>query len=315
MQENSILLSVVTPVYGCSTYLFELYYRLVKTLETLSLDFEIIFVNDCSPDDSWTEIVKLCQKDNRVRGINLSRNFGQHYAITAGLDHCCGEWIVVMDCDLQDQPEEIIKLYSKALEGFEVVYGRRTIRKDNFIKVFLSKLFYKLLSYLTDTKQDSTIANFGIYHKNVIKAILNMGDSLRYFPTMVRWVGFNQTSIIIDHAERKDGKSAYSFKKLINLSLDVMLAFSDKPLRLTVKLGLLISFLSVLFACVFVIQYLLGDIKVVGFTSLIISIWLLSGIIIFIIGIVGLYIGKTFENVKKRPTFIVKELLNINNNL
>jgi polyisoprenyl-phosphate glycosyltransferase len=311
MQDNLVLISVVSPVYKCSTCLIELYIRLVKTLETISNNFEIIFINDSSPDDSWAEIVKLCKKDFRVKGLNLSRNFGQHYAITAGLNFAKSDWIVVMDCDLQDQPEEISKLFLKATEGYDVVYGRRNVRKDNFIKVYLSKLFYRLLSYLTGTKQDSSIANFGIYHKNVIKAILSMGDSMRYFPTMVRWVGFNQTSINIDHAERKDGMTAYSFRKLIDLSLDVMLAFSDKPLKLTVKLGLLISALSILFTFAFLIQYFLGDIKVIGFTSLIISIWLLSGIIIFIVGIVGLYIGKTFENVKNRPTFVVKELLNI----
>jgi glycosyltransferase involved in cell wall biosynthesis len=311
MQENSIRISVISPVFKCSTSLIELYFRLIKTMEMISPDFEIIFVNDYSPDNSWFEIIKLCEKDNRVKGINLSRNFGQHYAITAGLTYVNGDWIVVMDCDLQDQPEEIMKLYNKALEGFDVVYGRRNIRKDNFIKVFLSKIFYKILSYLTGTKQDSSIANFGIYHKNVIKAILSMGDSMRYFPTMVRWVGFNQTSINIEHAERKDGKTAYSFRKLFNLSLDVMLAFSDKPLKLTVKLGFIISLLAVIFALIFLIQYILGDIKVIGFTSLIISIWLLSGIIISIVGILGLYVGKTFENVKKRPSFVVKEFLNI----
>jgi polyisoprenyl-phosphate glycosyltransferase len=280
MQQNQIHISVVSPVYKCSTCLVELCLRLVKTLEAISENFEIILVNDNSPDDSWGTIVSLSQKDKRVKGIKLSRNFGQHYAITAGLDHCSGEWIVVMDCDLQDQPEEIVKLYNKALEGYDVVYGRRISRKDNFIKVLMSKLFYFILSYLTGTKQDSSIANFGIYHIKVIKAILSMGDSLRYFPTMVRWVGFNQTSVNIEHAERKDGRSAYSFKRLINLSIDVMLAFSDKPLKLTVKLGLFISAISVLFAFVFFIQYLLGDIKVTGYTSLIISIWLLSGIII-----------------------------------
>jgi polyisoprenyl-phosphate glycosyltransferase len=314
MQDSSVLISVVSPVYKCSTCLIELYFRLVKTLETISNNFEIIFVNDSSPDDSWSEICKLCQKDNRIKGINLSRNFGQHYAITAGLNFAKGEWIVVMDCDLQDQPEEISKLFFKATEGYDVVYGRRNVRKDNLIKVYLSKLFYRVLSYLTDTKQDSSIANFGIYKKNVIKAILSMGDSMRYFPTMVRWVGFNQTSINIDHAERKDGKTAYSFRKLINLSINVMLAFSDKPLKLTVKLGFIISLMAVIFALIFLIQYILGDIKVIGFTSLIISIWLLSGIIISILGILGLYIGKTFENVKKRPSFVVKEFLNIEEN-
>ncbi|MBN1413586.1 MAG: glycosyltransferase family 2 protein [Bacteroidales bacterium] len=314
MSDNAIVFSVITPVYGCSTSLYELYLRLVSTLQSIASSFEIIFVNDYSPDNAWHVITDISRKDRRVKGINLSRNFGQHYAIYAGLTYAKGKWIIIMDCDLQDQPEEISKLYYKALEGFDVVYGCRKNRRDGFLKVFLSKLFYKLFGYLTDTKQDSRIANFGIYNSKVIEAVLSMGDCLRYFPTMVRWVGFNQTIIDIEHAERTDGKSSYSFKKLLRLSLDVILAFSEKPLRLTVKLGLSISFLALCSIIVFLVLYFSGIIQVIGYTSLIISIWLLSGIIIFVIGIVGLYVGKTFENVKKRPAFIVRDKLNIEDN-
>ena len=222
-----------------------------------------------------------------------------------------GKWIIIMDCDLQDQPEEILKLYNKALEGFDVVYGCRESRQDGMLKVFLSKTFYSLFGYLTGTKQDSRIANFGIYSKKVIDAVLSMGDSLRYFPTMVRWVGFDQTMVNIEHAERSKGKTSYTFKKLLRLSLDVILSFSEKPLRLTVKLGLGISFMALCGIIVILILYFTGIIKVLGYTSLIISIWLLSGIIIFFIGMVGLYIGKTFESVKNRPLFIIKNKLNV----
>jgi dolichol-phosphate mannosyltransferase len=311
MLESPCLFSIVSPVYGCSTCLYELYFRLCSTLEPLSSSFEIIFVNDNSRDNAWDVIAELSHKDNRVKGINLSRNFGQHYAISAGLTFAKGKWIIIMDCDLQDKPEEITKLYNKALEGFDVVYGCRKNRQDGFLKVALSKLFYSLFGYLTNTKQDSRIANFGIYHKRVINAILSMGDTLRYFPTMVRWVGFKQTAIDIEHAERSEGKSAYSFKQLLRLSLDVILAFSDKPLRLTVKLGLGIAFMALCGTIVLLVLYFSGIIKVLGYTSLIMSIWLLSGIIIFFIGIVGLYIGKTFENVKKRPVFIISDTLNL----
>ena len=306
-------ISIVIPFYGCNTCLTELYTRLLQTLESITPSFEIIIVNDSSPDGAWDSIAEFAQKDHRVKGIDLSRNFGQHYAITAGMENCKGEWVVVMDCDLQDRPEEIPKMYSKALEGWDIVFGRRKERKDNFFKSNFSKLFYYILGYLTNTKQDSAIANFGIYHYKVIDAISTMGDSMRYFPTMARWVGFKQTSVNIEHAERMHGKTSYSIGKLIRLGMDVILAFSDKPLRLTAKLGLGISFISILLVLVFLYGYLSGTIIVPGYTSLILSVWLLGGIIIFLIGMVGLYIGKTFENVKNRPKYIIREMLNFDN--
>jgi dolichol-phosphate mannosyltransferase len=305
-------IGVVIPVYGCKIQLIELYLRLKEVLSGISEDFEIIMVNDKCPQDSWGAIIDLCKRDKRVKGINLSRNFGQHYAITAGLKNSNSEWVVVMDCDLQDRPEEIPALYNKALEGYDVVLGRRLERKDNFIKRSLSKLFYKFLSYLTETEQDSTIGNFGIYNKKVIEAVCSMGDHIRYFPTMVKWVGFNQTSIKIDHAKREQGKSSYSFHRLLLLSLDVMISFSDKPMKLVVKLGLTISLTSLIFALYTIVKYFAGDIKIMGWTSLIISIWFLSGIIVFILGIIGLYLGKTFEKVKDRPSYIIKDYLNKN---
>lgn len=310
---SSTHISVVAPVYGCKTCLAELYLRLKKSLEVISTHFEIILVNDASPDNAWETIEEIAKKDPRVKGIDLSRNFGQHYAITAGIELAKGEWVIVMDCDLQDQPEEITKLYSKAQEGFDVVLARRHSRQDTFFKVFASKMFYSTLGYLTDTEQDSTIANFGIYHNKVITAICNMGDSMRYFPTMVRWVGFKQTAIDIEHASRTEGKSSYNFKRLMKLGLDVVLSFSQKPLVLTIKLGALISLFAFGAAGVFLVKYLMGDIIVMGWITLALSIWLFSGIIIMIIGIVGLYIGKTFENVKQRPRFIIKTALNFEN--
>ena len=157
------------------------------------------------------------KRDPKIKGIKLSRNFGQHYAIAAGLDHSQGDWIVVMDCDFQDQPEEIIKLYNKATEGYDIVLGKRIRRNDTFLKIYFSKIFYLLLGYLTDTKQDSTIGNFGIYSRKTIDAICSMQDSYRYFPTMVRWVGFKNTQIEIEHAERGSGKTTYNYKKLFNI--------------------------------------------------------------------------------------------------
>jgi polyisoprenyl-phosphate glycosyltransferase len=304
------MISVVVPVYGCKTCLIELYFRLKKTFNSLPVDFELILVNDASPDDAWETIRELSARDNRVRGINFSRNFGQHYAIAAGIEHACGEWCVVMDCDLQDQPEEITKLYSKAQEGWDIVLGRRIDRKDHFFKRSFSKLFYRFLGYLTETQQDSSIANFGIYHRKVISAISSMGDYMRYFPTMVSWVGFKSTRINIEHAARTSGETSYSFRKLVKLALEVVLAFSDKPLRLTVKFGLLVSFSSLVFGCYNFYRYFANKIVVLGWATTVISIWFLSGAIIFLIGITGLYIGKIFDKVKQRPLYIVSEKTN-----
>ncbi|WP_205499638.1 glycosyltransferase family 2 protein [Rufibacter psychrotolerans] len=300
-------ISIVSPVYRAENVIDLLVERISKSLEPITDNFEIILVEDCGPDDSWGRIKEAASRDERVKGIKLSRNFGQHYAITAGLDQAQGEWVVVMDCDLQDQPEEILNLYRKAKEGYDVVLASRHERKDKFFKQLFSKLFYRVLTYLTGTKQDSSIANFGIYHQKVVSAISGMRESIRYFPTMVRWVGFKRTTINVEHAERAEGSTSYNFGKLLNLALDIILAYSDKPIRLTVKAGLIISFFSLLFALVTMVRYLLGEISVIGYTSMVASIWFLSGLTISILGIIGLYIGKTFEGVKGRPIYIVSE--------
>jgi len=306
-EKGSVHISVVTPIYGYCASLRELYLRLVNTLETINPDFEIIMVNDGSPDDVWERIVELAQKDKRVKGISLSRNFGQHYAISAGLDHCKGEWVVVMDCDLQDQPEEIIKLYQKAQEGYEIILASRSNRKDSFVKKLFSKLFYFILSFLTGSEQDESVANFGIYSQRVVTHVRNLRESIRYFPTMIQWVGFKSTKVSVEHAQRKDGVSGYRFKKMAHLAIDIMLAFSDKPLRMTVKLGFGIALISFVFGISALIKWLNGEVKVLGWASLITSIWFLTGCILITLGIVGLYVGKIFEGVKNRPIYIIEK--------
>lgn len=308
-KSDQILLSVVSPVYRGANVIDELVERVIKSVEKITNNYEIILVEDDGPDDSWQKITQICSANIKVKGIKLSRNFGQHYAITAGLDHASGEWIIVMDCDLQDLPEEIPNLYQKALEGFEIVYARRTMRQDGFFKRASSKIFYTVFSYLTDTKQDHTIANFGIYHKNVVTAILSMKDHIRYFPTMSRWVGFNKSSINVAHGKNEE-KSTYTVGKLLQLAFDNMIAFSDKPLRLAVKLGIFISVISFCVGIYYLWLYFSGRILVPGFASTLISIWFLSGIIISILGISGLYIGKIFEAVKQRPTYIITKKIN-----
>jgi dolichol-phosphate mannosyltransferase len=306
---NLICISIVSPVYKGEKFVFTLVERIHQSVGDLCDKFEIILVEDGSPDHSWEKIEQLCSEFEYVKGIRLSRNFGQHYAITAGLEHTSGRWVVVMDCDLQDLPEEIPNLFKKCQEGFDIVYARRIQRQDTGIKRFSSYVFYKVFSYLTDTKQDHTIANFGIYQQKAIRAILNMNDHVRYFPTMSQWVGFNKTTIDVSHGSRNDG-SSYTLSKLMQLAFDNMIAFSDKPLRLTVKLGTYISIVSFMVGIYYLYLFFSGQIKVLGFTSIMISIWFLSGIIILILGIVGLYVGKIFEAVKGRPKYIISKIIN-----
>ncbi|MEN2281282.1 glycosyltransferase family 2 protein [Algoriphagus sp. SE2] len=300
-----MLISIISPVYRAENTLSELVSRIEASIS--EQDYEIILVDDDSPDNSWNKIEDLAQIHPEIKGIKLSRNFGQHYAITAGLDAAKGDWVVVMDCDLQDRPEEIPNLLSKAMEGYDVVLARRMDRQDNFFKRLSSKIFYRTLAWLTGSDQDETIGNFGIYHRKVISHIVAMREHIRYFPTMVKWVGFRQTTLDVIHAGREEGVSNYNFKKLFNLALDIMLAYSDKPIRLTVKLGFGVAFTGFLFALYTLYKYLHGDIIVAGYASLIISIWMLTGFLLITLGMVGLYIGKTFEGVKNRPIYIVEK--------
>ena len=310
MKEN-VKISVVSPVYRGEKMVSELVRRNVEALTTITGDYEIILVNDASPDGSWYAIEQECMKNPKVKGLNLSRNFGQHYAITAGLTYASGEWIVVMDCDLQDRPEEIPNLYAKAQEGYDSVLAQRVQRSHGWFKKMGSKCFYKVFSYLTETKQDASVANFGIYNRKVIDAVLSMGDAMRYFPTQIQWVGFKRAYLPIQHDERAEGKSSYNLSRLFRLAFDTIISFSDKPMRLMVKMGLLVTIIAFIVGIVFIVRYCLGEIEVLGFTSWIISLWLLGCSIISLIGVVGIYLGKLFEKAKDRPTFIINQKLNI----
>jgi polyisoprenyl-phosphate glycosyltransferase len=304
-------ISIVTPVYKAENIVDELIMRIKSNVEQFTSEYEIILVEDKGPDNSWERIAAHSKQDSRIVGIGLSRNFGQHYAITAGIDHAKGEWIVVMDCDLQDDPAEIINLYNKAVnENWDVVLARRFRRKDGFFKKLSSRIFYRLFSYFTGLSYDGTVANFGIYNRKVIDVVKQMREPMRSFPSMIAWVGFKKGFVDVNHQARFEGRSSYNWKKLVNLAMDIILAYSDKPLKITVKFGFTIAITSFLVACGYLAAYLFGYISVSGFASLIISIWFLSGLMILILGILGLYLGKVFEAVKNRPLYIIDKKLN-----
>jgi polyisoprenyl-phosphate glycosyltransferase len=302
-------LSIVVPVYGCELSLKPLRDRVASSLEGITQSWELILVNDGSTDGGWETISELVHEGDRIIGIDLSRNFGQHSAINAGLEYSSGRYVVVMDCDLQDRPEEIPRLWSAAQQGFDVVVARRENRKDPIVKRFLSLVFHRAMGFLTGQQFDPAVANFGCYQRRVIDAVLAMGDVSRSFPLFVRWVGFPTTAVDVQHDRREFGSTTYSFRKGLKLALGAMMTFSDRPLRMVVSLGLWLSMAAGVVAFGYFVGAIRGAFEVEGWATVVISIWLLAGIVIMIQGVVGLYVSKIFDQTKERPLYVVREVL------
>lgn len=307
---SSIKLSIVSPVYRAEKMVHMLVERIVKSVTTITEDFEIILVNDASPDASWSVIEHECAQDKRVKGVNLSRNFGQHYAITAGLHYAKGEWVVVMDCDLQDRPEEIPALYQKAQEGYDIVYARRKQRQDKWLKRMTSRAFNAVLNRLSGLNKDKDVANFGIYHQRVIKEYNKIPEQSRSFGSLILYLGFRTAIIDVQHAEREEGTSSYTLVRMLKLAFDVIISNSNKPLRMAVGLGFGMSVLSFLLALYNLVARMLGIISFPGYTTTVFSIWFVGGLMLFVMGVLGLYIGKIFDQVKGRPIYIVRNTIN-----
>ena len=304
-------ISIVSPVYRAEKIAGELVRRLEIELKPIFGDrYEIILVDDRSPDKSWEVIKAISEVNAHVKSMRLSRNFGQHYAITAGLDHSTGDLVVVMDCDLQDRPEEIPNLLRKLDEGYDFVIASRKLRQDSFFKKFFSRLFHIFLTYLSGTDHDTTVANFGIYNRAMVNAIGKMRESIRYFPTMRTWVGYSGVKLEVEHSARFEGETTYNFKKLINLAIDIILAYSDKPMRIFVKVGFIVVVLSFMAAIGYIVSALVSGTGISTVVFLLINVWFFFGLVIAILGIIGLYIGKIFENVKQRPIYLVDQKVN-----
>lgn len=303
-------ISVVVPVYGCRAALPELHRRLCESLIQIADTFEIILVDDCCPQKSWEVIKELCAKDKRVVGMHMSRNFGQIRAITAGLDKSKGDWVVVMDCDLQDRPESIIEMYHKAQEGYDVVFARREGRKDSAITKFLSRSFYKVYDYFTDGTFDSSICNFSISRRIVIDSYCRMREQNRAFTMFIRWLGFKQIAIDLQADERFEGESSYNFKRKINMALEIITSQSNKPLLFSVKAGFVIAALALIYIVYLVARAIIIGDTLPGWTSTIASIYLMGGLILCAIGVLGVYIGNIFNEAKGRPLYLIAECLN-----
>jgi dolichol-phosphate mannosyltransferase len=309
-KDRPSLLSVVVPVYGSPQSLEPLRDRLAAACAQLGVDHELILVDDRCPRDSWAVVRRLAETDPNVVGVRLSRNFGQHAAINAGLARVRGDWVVVMDCDLQDQPEEIPKLLHKAWEGgFDIVRAQRADRNDPWRRKFASWLFYRVLSFLTDTNQSEDIGNFGVYRRKVIDAMNAWQEESKYFRALVEWIGFSHTVIPVAHASRHEGKSSYNLRKLVRLATNVIIGFSDRPLKLMMATGFGISSVAFVIGFGFVVARLAGLIGVEGWTSVILSLWFLSGVILFGMGLTGLYVGRILIEAKGRPTFVIDQIV------
>lgn len=307
---SSVHISIVTPAYKCADCITEMHRRLTQVLSAITPDYEIIFVDDRSPQNDWEIISSLCAKDSRVRGVQLSRNYGQHFAITAGLDHARGEWIVVMDCDLQDKPEEIAKLYAKAQEGHDVVFARRCERNDSLYRKLVSNGFRLIYNWLGDIDFDNSIANFSICSRRVIESVCSFRERNRSFPVFILEVGFRRTTVDVEHAARFAGKSSYNLVKLLDFAVQCVVARSNKPLRLSIRFGFVLAILSVLYGMVVIARYFMLDVAVEGWTTLAVLISFLGGLGFANLGIVGLYLGKVFDEVKLRPLYFVQTSLN-----
>ena len=302
-------ISVVIPVYGCSASLPPLYERLKTTLSSISEDFEIIMVNDASPDDAWETIRSLVMQDERVKGIKFTRNFGQHKAIAAGLDLAKGDWVVVMDCDLQDKPEEIIKLYNKAQEGHDAVFGQRVARKHSRKKRWASRLFIAVYDYLSDSKTDPTIGNFSIISRKVVEGLKKLKEQHHPYTFFVIWLGFKRTYVEIEHAEREIGRSSYNFRRLVQLAVDNIVSQSNKLLGMSVKFGFALALFSALYGIYLILKYFIADEVAPGWTSVMVSIYFIAGLLFANLGLIGFYIGKIFDETKNRPLYVIDEII------
>jgi dolichol-phosphate mannosyltransferase len=281
-----------------------------NALTVIGRTFEILLIDDRSPDGSWPAMVAAVAKYPAVRAIRLSRNFGQHYAITAGLDIAEGEWVVVMDCDLQDQPEEIGKLLTAGESGFDIVLARRVERNDTILKRLLSRVFYKAFNLLSGYNIDPTVGSFRLMHRSVVEAYRGMRETSRLFGGMIEWLGFETTYVDVDHASRYEGKTSYSLRALTKLAVDGIVSFSNRPLYLSIGIGIAISLAAGAFGGGLVVMYLVHPrIGVPGWLSTITLSSFIGGLILLNQGVLGIYLGRIYDQTKARPLYVVDRVV------
>jgi glycosyltransferase involved in cell wall biosynthesis len=307
-------LSVVVPVYNEEKSIQLMYDRLVFSITGITTNFEIIFVNDGSKDNSISELVRLSYEDPRVKYIDFSRNFGHQIAVSAGLDFAKGAVVVIIDGDLQDPPEVIPEMYAKHKEGYEVVYGQRSKRKgDSFFKKITAKYFYRILKRITNVNIPLDTGDFRLIDRKIVNDLKNMPEQNKFLRGQIAWLGYRQTSVFFERDERKFGETGYPFSKMLKFALDGITGFSDIPLQFVTKIGIFISFISFLIIVYAIFSHFVLEKTITGWTSLIISSMFIGGVQLISIGIIGEYISRINKNVQNRPLYIIDET-NIQNN-
>lgn len=300
-------LSVVVPVYGCAGCLPALHDRLKRALSELTADWEIVYVDDRSPDGSWTVLRELAADDHAVTALRLSRNFGQSLAITAGVQQATGDWIVLLDCDLQDAPEDISLLYEAAQAGSQVVFSRRTARAQSPFRRLAARAYFKLRNRLLSLDMDAEHGSLMMFSRRVADAYLQIGDRDRHHALVLHWLGFERTYVDVRHGPRYDGRSSYTLRALVGSAVGGLFFQTSVLLRWIVYAGLVVVGLGLALAVALVAFYFAAH-PYPGWTSLAVLLLLIGGFIILSTGVAALYVGKIFEQVKDRPLFVVDEV-------
>jgi glycosyltransferase involved in cell wall biosynthesis len=304
------LISVVSPVYRAAGIVDEFVRQLTAALEPITPDFEIVLVEDGSNDGTWPRIAAACAADTRVKGIKLSRNFGQHHAITAGLEHARGTRVVVMDCDLQDDPEFIPDLYAKASEGYDIVLTAQRERAQGVVKRAFARMFAASLKWVSGRDaEDWLVGGYSMLSRRSVDALLNIRDVHRHYLTLVRWLGLPLTQIPVVHRPRHSGTSTYNLRKLIRHAIDGWISHSNRLLYISVALGFSFLLAAVLMVAVVVVIYFVRGFAQ-GWPSLVVLILTCTGSILMSLGVLGIYIGKIFDQVRARPLYVIERTLN-----
>lgn len=307
---NKKLLSIVVPVYNEQEVIDEAFKRLLGVFKDYFMDVEYIFINDGSKDDTYFKLREMAKKNPGVRIINFARNFGHQIAITAGMDYAKGDAVVIIDADLQDPPEVILKMVEKWQEGYEVVFGKRLQREgETFFKKFTAKMFYRFLDSMTDVKLPVDVGDFRLIDRKVCNAMKCLPERSRYVRGLVSWVGFKQTSVEYRREKRFAGETKYPLSKMIKLAGDGIFSFSYKPLKLATFAGMLVSAFSFIYLIVVLAQKFIKNDVASGWASSIAVSLFFNGVMLIVMGIMGEYVGRIYEEVKARPLYIVGELV------
>ena len=308
------LLSIVVPVFNEDATIVETVRRLLDLADRMApeIDMEVVFVDDGSKDDSLPCLVGIARLDDRVKVVSLSRNFGHQIAITAGIDVAMGDYVAVIDADLQDPPELIEDMYRMALKGADVVYGRRRSRAgESAYKKATAAAFYRLLNYICDIEIPANTGDFRLMSRRVVDAFQQLRERHRFIRGMVPWIGFNAVPIDYDRAERYAGETKYPLSKMLHFAADAVLSFSSKPLSIAIRVGAVTVGLGVLGGLVMLYVKLFTEFATPGTTAVLLTVVIFSGIQIFLIGVACMYIARIFEEVKSRPLYLVADTVNL----